>query len=73
MDNTVNESKYYGDVGYLYPYDIRYDAGDKAFCNPLPDGRVQFRLITEHGFAEATLVYNDGIPRGASLHTYASG
>ena len=37
----------------------------------LPDGRVQFRLVTEHGFAEATLVYNDGTAQGAPLDLYA--
>src|SRR5450759_854089 len=56
--SNLLETKYYGDVGFLYPYDVRHDAGDRAFCNPLPDGRVQFRLVTQHGFREATLVYN---------------
>ena len=71
MDNPIQENKYYGDVGYLYPHDIRYDASDIAFCNPLPDGSVHFRLITEHSFVEAFLVYNDGAPHGAPLHVYA--
>ncbi len=67
-----SEVKYFGSVGFLYPYDIRHDPADRAFCNPLPDGRVQFRLWTEPTCAEAILVYNDGTPRGAALHTYAA-
>jgi len=69
--SNLLETKYYGDVGFLYPYDVRHDAGDRAFCNPLPDGRVQFRLVTQHGFREATLVYNDGTAQGAPLELYA--
>ncbi|MBN1811334.1 MAG: alpha amylase N-terminal ig-like domain-containing protein, partial [Anaerolineae bacterium] len=70
--NPIQENKYYdGQVGFLYPYDIRHDAGDKAFCNPRPGGRVQLRLHTEHGFKEATLVYNDGQPQGAPMRLYA--
>ncbi len=68
----LSEIKYFGDVGFLYPYDIRYDPADRAFCNPLPDGRVQFRLWTEPACAEAVLVYNDGAPRGAEMQVYAA-
>jgi glycosidase len=71
MLEDMRETKYYGDVGLLYPYDIRYDAQDRAFCNPLPGGRVQFRIHTEHGFEEATLVYNDGTVQGAPMELYA--
>ncbi|MBN1179038.1 MAG: glycoside hydrolase family 13 protein, partial [Anaerolineae bacterium] len=67
----MNEIKYYSTVGFLYPYDIRYDAGDRAFCNPLPDGAVQFRLLTQHGFTAATLVYNDGAVHGAPMRVAA--
>jgi glycosidase len=63
----TDEVKYYGDVGFLYPYDIRYDENDRAFCNPLPNEEVQFRLITQHGFSEAVLVYNDGTVQGAPM------
>ena len=69
--SDVLESRYYGAPGFLYPYDMRHSAADRAFCNPLPDGRVQFRLVTQHGFAEATLVYNDGTAQGAPLELYA--
>lgn len=67
----MKETKYYSSVGFLYPYDVRHDADDRAFCNPLPDGGVQFRLLTQHGFAEATLVYNDGTVQGAPMDIYA--
>ena len=69
--SNLLETRYYGEFGFLYPYDLRHDAADRAFCNPLPDGRVQFRLLTEHGFAEASLVYNDGTAQGAPLELYA--
>lgn len=65
------ETKYFGDVGFLYPYDIRFDAADRAYCNPLPDGRVGFRLQTECGFSKALLVYSDGEVQGAPLTEYA--
>ena len=55
--------KYYGDGGFLFPFDIRYAPDDRAFCDLLPDGRVRFRLWTQPVFAEAVLVYNDGQPR----------
>jgi glycosidase len=64
----MNEAKYYGEAGNLYPYDVRHDAADRAFCNPLRDGRAQIRLITEHAVDEATLVYHDDAPRAASMH-----
>jgi glycosidase len=71
MLQDMRETKYYGPVGFLYPYDIRYDPDDRAFCNPLPDGRVEFRLQTERGFAEAILVYNDGEVHGAPLEVFS--
>ena len=36
-----SETKYGRVAGFLYPYDLRHDATDRAFLNPLPDGRVQ--------------------------------
>jgi glycosidase len=61
------ETKYYDQVGFLYPYDLRYDPDDCAFCSPAADGRVAFRLQTEPGFAAATVVYNDGAVQGAPM------
>ncbi|MGQ9489330.1 MAG: alpha amylase N-terminal ig-like domain-containing protein [Anaerolineae bacterium] len=69
---NFSEVKYFGKVGFLYPYDIRYDAADRAFCNPLSDGRVQFRLLTELACSEAFLVYNDGTPHGAAMRAWAA-
>jgi len=66
-DPSFLETKFFGDVGALYPYDVRYDEHDRAFCNPLPDGRVQFRLRTEPELVEALLVYNDGSVQGAPM------
>lgn len=64
---NVSEMRYYNSLGFLYVSDIRYNEHDRAFCNPLPDGRVQFRIHTEHGFQEAMLIYNDGEPRAEPL------
>ena len=61
------EMKYYGDAGFLYPFDIRYNPNDRAFCDLLPDGRVHFRIWTQPGFAEAMLVLNDGKPQGIPM------
>ncbi|MGD9101794.1 MAG: alpha amylase N-terminal ig-like domain-containing protein, partial [Anaerolineae bacterium] len=69
MNAPPSENKFFGDVGFLYPYDIHYDENDRAYCNPLPDGRVQFRLRTEAELVEAVLVYNDGRVRGAPMET----
>ena len=66
-DASWLETKYFGQTGFLYPYDIRYDQDDRAFCNPLPDDRVQFRLRTEPSFIEAFLVYNDGRVMGVPM------
>lgn len=66
-----NEVKFFDQVGFLYPYDFRYDPADRTFCNPLPDRRVQFRLWTEPAIAEAVLVYNDGQAQGAEMRRYA--
>lgn len=69
---TFREMMFYGDLGFLYLYDIRYDPHSRAHCNPLPDGRVQFRLHTEPGFSGAQIVFNDGEIRAAPLDKYAS-
>lgn len=54
-------------MGVLYPYDVRHDESDLAFCNPLPDGRVEFRLRTEPALVQAFLVYNDGSAKWAPM------
>ncbi len=66
-DASWFEVKFFGQVGFLYPYDIRYDEHNRACCNPLPDGRVQFRVRTEPALVEAVLVYNDGSVKGEPL------
>jgi glycosidase len=67
--DTVSEHKYFDTVGLLYPYDVHYDENDRAYCNLLPDGRVQFRLRAEPALVEAVLVYNDGQARAAAMET----
>jgi cyclomaltodextrinase len=62
-----SEDKFFTEPGFLYPYDVRYEAADRACCNPLPDGRVQFRLRAEPALAEAVLVYNDGSVKDARM------
>ncbi len=68
---TYRERMFFGDLGFLYLYDIRFDPRNRAHCNPLPDGRVHFRLHAEPGFSEAEIVYNDGETRSAPLQIYA--
>lgn len=60
-----------GQLGSLFPYDTRHQQDNRAFCNPLPDGRVHFRLYTEHNFVETYLVYNDGRVQSATMQLYA--
>lgn len=67
MNASLFEHAFFGQVGFLYPYDIHYDENDRACCNPLPDGRVQFRLRAEPELVEAVLVYNDGRVMGAPM------
>lgn len=67
LDPSFFENKFFAQVGFLYPYDVRYDEHDRACCNPLPDGRVQFRLRTEPALVEAVLVYNDGRVKAAPM------
>jgi cyclomaltodextrinase / maltogenic alpha-amylase / neopullulanase len=69
---NATENKYFDTVGFLYPYDVRYDADDRAFCDPLADGSVRFRIWTEPQFAEAVLVYRDDVSRGADMRCYAA-
>lgn len=71
-DPSHPEMRFFGKVGALYLFDIHYDERERAHCNPLPDGRVLFRLHTQPGFAAATLVYNDGAVRSAALTRYAA-
>ena len=52
--------KYFDEPGHLFPYDVRFDAHDLAFCERLPDGRIRLRLITEPGFTEAVVARTDG-------------
>lgn len=61
------EMKHFGDAGFLYPFDIRFDPNDRAFLDLLPDGRVRFRVWTEPAFSRVVLVLNDGQPRGEPL------
>ncbi|MGE5601819.1 MAG: alpha amylase N-terminal ig-like domain-containing protein, partial [Nitrososphaerales archaeon] len=61
------EMKYYGEPGFLYPFDIRYKPGDRAFCDLLADGRLRFRIWTQPSFAEAILVFNDGKPQAVPM------
>ena len=55
--NNISEMRYYGRRAMMFGYDIRYDVHNRTFFNPLPAGRVQFRLHTEPGFTEGALVY----------------
>jgi cyclomaltodextrinase / maltogenic alpha-amylase / neopullulanase len=61
------EMKYYGEPGFLYPFDVRYYPNDRAFCDLLPDGRLRFCIWTQPAFAEAVLVFNDGKPQALPM------
>ena len=67
---SVNELMYYGALGTLYPYDVRHDQANRAFCDPRPDGALHLRLYTEPGFEEATLVYHDGMWRAQAMPSW---
>lgn len=69
MSEPISEILYYQQLGFLMASDVRYNPQDRAHCNPLPDGRVQFRLHTEPDFNEATLVFNDGTAHAVPLQT----
>lgn len=68
---TVRETTYYGKAGFLYPFDMRHNPQDRAFCDLLLAGEAERRLRlviwTEPAFAEAVLVYNDGTPNAAPM------
>ena len=57
---TPYERYSYNVLGTLRLHDVRYDPNDIAYCNPLPDGRVQIRVQTEHAITEGRFIYNDG-------------
>lgn len=69
--SPLNEMRVYGEVGFLFPFDLRHEQTDRAFCNPRADGRITLRLHSEHGFEEGTLVYNDGQVRAEPLRRFA--
>lgn len=69
-DIPVNEVDYFGQPSSLYPFDIRYDQAERAFCDPRPDGSWRVRLQTEPGFAQAILVFNDGRARAAPMRLW---
>ncbi len=57
---TPYERHSYNALGTLRLHDVRYDPNDIAYCNPLPDGRVQIRVQTEHAITAGRFIYNDG-------------
>ncbi len=61
--------QYYDRPGHLFPYDVRFDPQDVAYCEQITEGRIRFRLITEPGFTEAVVARTDGI--GTPMHRHA--
>ncbi len=57
---TPYERRSYNALGTLRLHDVRYNPNDIAFCNPLPDGRVQIHIQTEHTITTGRFIYNDG-------------
>lgn len=57
---TRFERNSYNALGTLLLHDVRYDPQNIAHCNPLPDGRVQIRIQTEHAITTGRFIYNDG-------------
>jgi len=68
---TINEHTYFGQVGSLYPFDIRHNAQERTFFDLLPDGKIRLRVHTEPGFEEVCVIFNDGTPRAQNLDLWA--
>ena len=64
---SVNDLLYYGQLGSLFPYDVRHSHADRAYCDPRPDGRLNLRLVTEPGFSEAVVVYHNTTWRAQAM------
>jgi len=60
------DARFFKENGHLFPYDLRYDPGDRAHLNLLDDGRIQFRVVAESGLAAGHLVLADGTGKGMS-------
>lgn len=60
-DPTPYERNSYNALGTLRLHDVRFNPDNIAHCNPLPDGRVQIRIQTEHAITEGRFIYNDGL------------
>ena len=50
----------YGVPGDVSPWDVRFDPTDRAFVEPLGDGRISVRVQTEPGLKDGALVVRDG-------------
>ena len=50
----------YGLPGDVSPWDVRFDAGDRAFIDADGDGRVRLRVWTEPELGAARLVVRSG-------------
>lgn len=62
--------RFFNTNGHLFPYDVRFDPDDAAYCEILNGGRARFRLMTEHGFTQAVIAAIDGT--GTSMARIAS-
>lgn len=61
-----DDTRYYEEIGHLWPYDIDFDPGNRRHVW-VDDSIAHFRVATEPGFTEVTLVCNrlgdvEGVP-----------
>ncbi len=66
MTSYFPDARFFNKNGHLYPYDLRYDPGERAHLNLLADGRIQFRVVAQSGLASGSLVFADGSGRSMS-------
>jgi glycosidase len=64
---SINEHTYFGQMGSLYPLDIRHNTQKRTFFDPLPDGKIRLRVHTEPGFEKVHIVFNDGAPKAQKM------
>jgi cyclomaltodextrinase len=70
---AINETLYFNQLGFIYAHDVRYDPHNPAFFNPLPHGRIQFRLHTEPDIVEVVLIANHGRVQALPLRPFGRG
>lgn len=68
--SSINEMMFYNEIGTLYPYDLRHDPANRAFCDLRPDGSLLLWLHTEPIWTEANLIFNDGFAQAIPMQLW---